>query len=100
PVNPEPFVPSASVIEIKTSGPVVPLVRMPDGQTAAGFLAEDVEVNQVFGSLTQSNGGEPWAGGVAGGGPGGCTAVLAVLGGGPVHGAGGSALCRLPGLPR
>jgi hypothetical protein len=34
-VVPEPFVPSASVLEVRTSGPVLPLLRMPDGRTAA-----------------------------------------------------------------
>lgn len=29
PVTPEPFVPSASVLEIRTSSPVLPLMRMP-----------------------------------------------------------------------
>jgi hypothetical protein len=54
PVNPEPFVPSASTLEIRTTGPIVPMLRMPDGRVAAGFLAADVEVNQVFGSLTEA----------------------------------------------
>jgi hypothetical protein len=60
PVVPEPFVPSASVLEVRTSGPVLPLLRMPDGRTAAGFLAGEVEVNQVFGSLTERQGGDRW----------------------------------------
>ncbi len=83
PVNPEPFVPSASVIEIKTWGPVVPLVRMPEGQTAAGFLAEDVEVNQVFGSLTQATGGPRWLVEVPGGVQGTYTLVLTGVAEGP-----------------
>ena len=58
PVNPEPFVPSASMLEIRTTGPVVPMVRMPDGRVAAGFLAGEVEVNQVFGSLTEGKRGK------------------------------------------
>src|SRR5258705_6870953 len=57
PVTAEPFAPSASALEIRTTGPVVPLVRIPDGSQAAGFLAPDVEVNQVFGSLTGGRAG-------------------------------------------
>ena len=60
PVVPEAFVPSASVLEVRTSGPVLPLLRMPDGRVAAGFLAGEVEVNQVFGSLTERQGGDRW----------------------------------------
>ena len=60
PVVPEPFVPSASVLEVRTSGPVLPLLRMPDGRVAAGFLAGEVEVNQVFGSLTERQGDNRW----------------------------------------
>ena len=37
PVVPEPFVPSASVLEVRTSGPVLPLVRMPDGRDRRGL---------------------------------------------------------------
>jgi hypothetical protein len=59
-VLPEPFVPSASVLEVRTTGPVLPLLRMPDGRVAAGFLAGGVEVNQVFGSLTERQGGDRW----------------------------------------
>jgi hypothetical protein len=33
---------------------------MPDSRQAAGFLAEDVEVNHVFGSLTQGGRGQRW----------------------------------------
>ena len=35
PVNPEPFVPSATMLEVRTTGPVVPMLRMPDGRVAA-----------------------------------------------------------------
>ena len=41
-----------STLEVVTSGPVLPLVAMPDGQRVAGFVAPGIEVNQVFGSLT------------------------------------------------
>jgi len=83
PVKPEPFVPSASVLEIRTTGPVVPLVQMPDGQVAAGFLAEDTEVNQVFGSLTEAGRGQRWLVEVPAGAPGAYTLVLTGVGDGP-----------------
>ena len=76
PVTAEPFAPSASTIEIRTTGPVVPLVRMPDGTQAAGFLAPDVEVNQVFGSLTEAKGGQRWLVEVPGGHEGAYTVIL------------------------
>lgn len=76
PVAPGPFVPSASVLEIRSTGPVLPLVRMPDGRMAAGFLAEDVEVNQVFGSLTEAGRGQRWLVEVPGGTEGAYTLVL------------------------
>jgi len=76
PVNPEPFVAGASTLEIRTTGPVVPLVRMPDGSRAAGFLAPDVEVNQVFGSLTEAKGGQRWLVEVPGGHGGPYTLIL------------------------
>ena len=60
PVTAEPFVAGTSTVTVEASGSVVPLLRMPDGQVAAGFLAEDVEVNQVFGSLTASRAGRRW----------------------------------------
>jgi hypothetical protein len=54
PVTPEPFVAGTSTLAVESSGPVVPFLQMPDGRVSAGFLAEDVEVNHVFGSLTAS----------------------------------------------
>lgn len=60
PVSPEPFRPTASTLEVRTEGPVVPLLRMPDGQLASGFTAPGTEVNQVFGSLTDSRGRSGW----------------------------------------
>ena len=83
PVSPQPFVPSASVLEIRSTGPVLPLVRMPDGRLAAGFLAEDVEVNQVFGSLTEAGRGQRWLVEVPAGEPGVYTLVLTGTGNGP-----------------
>jgi len=83
PVTPEPFLPSASVIEIRTSGPVAPLLRMPDGRMAVGFLAGDVEVNQVFGSLTERVRRDRWLVEVPGGQPGSYMLVLSATGVGP-----------------
>jgi hypothetical protein len=83
PVTAEPFVPGASALEIRTTGPVVPLVRMPDGSVAAGFLAPDVEVNQVFGSLTEAKGGQRWLVEVPGGHEGPYTLILTGAGAGP-----------------
>jgi hypothetical protein len=83
-VTPEPFVAGASTLEIRTTGPVVPLVRMPDGSRAAGFLAPDVEVNQVFGSLTEARGRQRWLVEVPGGHEGPYTLILTGTGaGGP-----------------
>lgn len=82
PVTAEPFAPSASMLEVRTTGPVVPLVRMPDGGQAAGFLAPDVEVNQVFGSLTESKGGRRWLVEVPGGHEGPYTLILTGTGAG------------------
>jgi hypothetical protein len=81
PVTPEPFVAGASTLEIRTTGPVVPLVRMPDGSQAAGFLAPDVEVNQVFGSRTEGK-GERWLVEVPGGHEGPYTLILTGTGAG------------------
>jgi FecR-like protein len=83
PVMAEPFAPSASTLEIRTTGPVVPLVRMPDGSQAAGFLAPDVEINQVFGALTEAKGGQRWRVEVPGGHEGPYTVILAGTGTGP-----------------
>jgi hypothetical protein len=83
PVTPEPFRPSASTLEVRSDGPVVPLVRMPDGRVAAGFLAGEVEVNQVFGSLTESLGRGRWLVEVPGGLEGPYTLILTGTGAGP-----------------
>lgn len=53
----EPFSVNASVLEVVASGAALPLVQMPDGQRAAGFVAPDREVNLVFGSLTSARAG-------------------------------------------
>lgn len=83
PVTPEPFVAGASTLEIRTTGSVVPLVRMPDGSQAAGFLAPDIEVNQVFGSLTEAKGGRRWLVEVPGGHEGPYTLILTGTDAGP-----------------
>jgi hypothetical protein len=56
---------------------------MPDGGVAAGFLAGDVEINQVFGSLTASRGPQRWVVEVPAGAPGVYTLILAGVGSGP-----------------
>jgi hypothetical protein len=48
----EPFSVNASTLEVTVEGPAAPLLIMPDGVRAAGFVAPGVEVNQVFGSFT------------------------------------------------
>ncbi len=83
PATPEPFVPGSSMLEIRTTGPVVPLVRMPDGSRAAGFLAPDLEVNHVFGSLTEAKGGRRWLVEVPGGHEGPYTLILTGTEAGP-----------------
>jgi len=80
PVKPEPFIPSSSLLEIRATGPVAPLVVMPGGRVAAGFLADGVEVNQVFGSLTESTRGQRWLVEVPAGEAGDYTLVLTGVG--------------------
>lgn len=53
----EPFSVNSSTLEVAATGPVLPLLVMPDGVRAAGFVAPGVEVNQVFGSFTEARGG-------------------------------------------
>ena len=83
PVTPEPFVAGSSTLTIESTGPVVPLLQLPDGRVSAGFLAEDVEVNQVFGSLTSSRGRQRWLIEVPAGAAGDYPLVLTGLGDGP-----------------
>jgi hypothetical protein len=52
----EPFAVHQSSLEVAVTGPVLPLLVLPDGQRVAGFLEPGVEVNQVFGSLTAVRG--------------------------------------------
>jgi hypothetical protein len=82
PVTPEPFRPSASTLEVRTAGPVVPLVRLPEGDVAAGFLAPDAEVAQVFGALSAPLGREAWLVEVPAGHDGPYTVVLTGTGAG------------------
>src|SRR5262245_28628543 len=83
PVVPEPFVPSASVLEVRTSGPVLPLLRMPDGRVAAGFSGAEAEVNQVFGSFTERQSADRWLVEVPAGFEGPFTLILTGAGTGP-----------------
>ena len=83
PVTPEPFVAGTSTLTVESSGPVVPLLQLPDGRVSAGFLAEDVEVNQVFGSLTSSRGRQRWVVEVPAGAAGDYPLVLTGVGEGP-----------------
>jgi hypothetical protein len=83
PVKAEPFLPSSSVLEVRTTGSVVPLVLMPGRRLAAGFLAADVEVNQVFGSLTEAGPAGRRLVEVPGGTAGDYTLVLTGVGEGP-----------------
>ena len=48
----EGFAVNQSTLGVVTSGPVLPLVLMPDGRRVAGFVEPGIDVNQVFGSLT------------------------------------------------
>ncbi|HEY7205162.1 MAG TPA: hypothetical protein VIA61_12735 [Methylomirabilota bacterium] len=48
----EGFAVNQSTLGVVTSGPVLPLVVMPDGSRVAGFVEPGIDVNQVFGSLT------------------------------------------------
>ena len=83
PITPEPFVPGASMLEITASGSALPLLRMPDGRLAAGFPTQEVEVNQVFGALTEARRGSRWLVEVPAGKPGPYILVLTGASGGP-----------------
>ena len=48
----ESFAVHRSTLEVVVTGPVLPLLVLPNGQRVAGFVVPGVEVNQVFGSLT------------------------------------------------
>ena len=53
----EGFAVNQSTLGVVTSGPVLPLVVMPDGRRVAGFVEPGIDVNQVFGSLTAGTAG-------------------------------------------
>jgi hypothetical protein len=53
----EPFAVNQSALEVVATGPVLPLVLMPDRARLAGFVVPGIEVNQAFGSLTAARDG-------------------------------------------
>ena len=53
----EGFAVNQSTLGVVTSGPMLPLVLMPDGRRVAGFVEPGIDVNQVFGSLTAGTAG-------------------------------------------
>ena len=53
----EGFAVNQSALGVAVTGPVLPLVVMPDGRRVAGFVEPGIEVNQVFGSLTRAAAG-------------------------------------------
>ena len=83
PVQTEGFAVNRSTLEIATSGPVLPLVTMPDGTRLAGFVPPGVEVNQVFGSLTAAAAGGARSVEVPAGVAGPFVVTLAAVGDGP-----------------
>ena len=52
---PAAFSANQSTLRVTASAGVLPLVVMDDGARVAGFVAPTIEVNHVFGSLTQAN---------------------------------------------
>ena len=52
---PTAFSVNQSTLRVTASSGVLPLVVMDDGARVAGFVAPTIEVNHVFGSLTQAN---------------------------------------------
>src|SRR4029453_15725375 len=59
----EGFALNQSTLGVVPSGPVLPLVVMPDGRRVAGFVEPGIDVNQVFGSLTAGTAGSRPLGG-------------------------------------
>ena len=57
PAGVEGFAVNQTSLAVTTTGPVLPLVMMPDGRRVAGFVEPGIEVNQVFGSLTAATAG-------------------------------------------
>jgi hypothetical protein len=72
-----------SVVEVTASGPVLPLVVMPDGVRLAGFVPPGIEVNQVFGSFTARRPDETRSVEVPGGLPGPYQILLTGIADGP-----------------
>lgn len=54
PAPPHPFATNQSALKITASAGVLPLVLMADKARVAGFVAPGIEVNQVFGSITDA----------------------------------------------
>lgn len=77
------FAINRSTLEVVTTGPVLPLVAMPDGSRLAGFVAPGIEVNQVFGSLTAARAGHAHTVEVPAGLSGAFVLILAAVGDGP-----------------
>ena len=83
PVLTELFAVTRSTLEVSTSGPVLPLVTMPDRVRLAGFVPPGIEVNQVFGSLTIAASSGPRTIDVPAGVAGPFVVTLAAVGDGP-----------------
>ncbi|MGH7166329.1 MAG: hypothetical protein ACREIS_12485, partial [Nitrospiraceae bacterium] len=54
PAPPHPFATNQSALKVTASAGVLPLVLMTDKGRVAGFVAPGIEVNQVFGSITEA----------------------------------------------
>jgi hypothetical protein len=83
PVQTEGFAVNRSTLEVTTSGPVLPLVTMPDRTRLAGFVPPGIEINQVFGSLTGAPAGGARTVEVPAGVAGPFVLTLAAVGDGP-----------------
>jgi hypothetical protein len=79
----EAFAVHQSALEVVVTGPVLPLLVLPDGQRVAGFADPGVEVNQVFGSLTAVRAARGRIVEVPAGVPGTYRLVLGAMGDGP-----------------
>ncbi len=54
PTPPHPFATNQSALKVTTSAGVLPLLLMADQLRVAGFVTPGIEVNQVFGSITEA----------------------------------------------
>jgi FecR protein len=79
----ESFAVHLSTLEVVVTGPVLPLLVLPDGQRVVGFVEPGVEANQVFGSLTAIRGDRGRIIEVPAGAAGTYRLVLAAVGQGP-----------------